>query len=166
MKVLYKIIFVEFCLLLVIFPIENFRIHADSVIFPAFEIILLYYFASLYSLNLLFLFLIGIFFDQLYSMPLGTNSLVLVTAHIILTFCRKFFSARTYLTNLLFFCSYYLFILHFRALLMISKGLEIQGYWTMIFQYLTTICSYSLLRIPLDNTLEYFKTHAKQKNIT
>lgn len=166
MRVLYKIIFAEFCLLLVIFPLENFIINADSVIFPAFEIILLYYFASLYSLSLLFIFLIGILFDQLYSMPLGTNSLVLVITHIILNFCGRFFPTKAYLTNLIFFCSYYLFVLHFRALLLISKGLEIQGYLTMIFQYLTTICSYSLLRIPLDKTLEYFRKHAKQKNIT
>ena len=166
MKLLCKIIFLEFCLLLIIFPLENFRINLDNVIFPAFEVILLYYFVSLYSLNFLLIFLTGILFDQLYSMPLGTNSLVFVVAHLILKFCGKFFSTKEYLTNFILFCFYYLFVLHFRAILILTKGLVIQGYLAMLFQYLTTICSYSLLRIPLDKSLEYFKVHAKQKNIT
>lgn len=166
MKLFYKIIFVEFCLLLVIFPLENFRINLDSVIFPAFEVILLYYFTTFYSPSFLLIFIVGIFFDQLYSMPLGTNSLVFVVAHLILKFCGEFFPTKEYLTNFILFCVYYLFILHFRAILILSKGLVIQGYLAMLFQYLTTICSYSLLRIPLDKSLEYFKAHAKQKNIT
>ena len=165
-KLFYKIILVAFCFLLITFPLENFRINWDSPIFPAFEVILLYYFSSFYSLGLLWIFIIGIFFDQLSSVPLGTNSLVFVITHLILRFGKQFFPTREYLTNFVFFCLYYLLILHFKALLMTIKGFAIQGYLTLIFQYLTTIFSYSLLRIPLDKALEYFKTYAKQQNIT
>ncbi|WP_341752219.1 hypothetical protein [Candidatus Tisiphia endosymbiont of Piscicola geometra] len=156
-----KIILLEFCLLLLIFPLENFRINGESIIFPAFEVSLLYYFSTFYHIGFWLIFLAGIIFDQLYSMPIGTNSLVLIIAHIILEFTGKFFVLRSYLTNFIVFCFYYFFILHFRYLLILSKGLSSEGYFMILMQYLTTIFSYNLLRIPLDKALEYFRKHAK-----
>ncbi|HJD64220.1 MAG TPA: hypothetical protein LFW13_04390 [Rickettsia endosymbiont of Sericostoma sp.] len=160
-QIVSKIILLECCLLLVIFPLENFRINTETVIFPAFEVSLLYYFATFYHIGFWLIFLVGIIFDQLYSMPIGTNSLVLVTAHIILQFAGKFFIVRSYLTNFLIFGLYYFFILHFRYLLILTKGLYSQGYLTMLMHYLTTIFSYNLLRIPLDKAL-FPKRHCEE----
>ncbi len=162
-QILSKIILLELCLLLLIFPLENFRISADTIIFPDFEVSLLYYFATFYHIDFWLVFLIGIIFDQLYSMPIGTNSLVLIIAHIILKFLKKSFVFRNYLTNFIVFCFYYLFILHFRYLLILSKDLIPQGYLMMLIQYLTTIFSYNLLRIPFDKTLEYFRICSNAK---
>jgi hypothetical protein len=157
----YIMLLFEFCLFTIIFPLENFRINLASTIFPAFEVILLYYFITYCQPSFLVVFLLGMFFDQLYSMPIGTNSLVFITANIILNFTSKFFLVKNYITNFIIFCFYYFFVLHFRYLLMLIKNLTSQGYLTILMQYFTTIFAYHLLRIPLDKSLEYLRKYAK-----
>lgn len=153
-QIFYKLLLVEFCLLALIMPLENSWLNEGTIILPSCEIILLYYFATIYHINFGVLFLIGIVFDQLYGMPIGTNSVVLISAHMLLKLLGKYFVLRSYLTNFIIFCLYYFYIIHFRYLLIIIKGLTIQGYFVMIMQYLTTIFSYNLLRIPFDKSLE------------
>ncbi|WP_341764232.1 hypothetical protein [Candidatus Tisiphia endosymbiont of Beris chalybata] len=153
-QIFYKIILVELCLLLLIFPLEAFRIDAASIIFPSFDIILLYYFATIYHISFGVIFLIGIVFDQIYSMPIGTNSLVLISAHILVKFLGKYFTLRSYLTNFIIFCCYYFYIIHCRYFLIAIKDLTNQGYFVIIMQYLTTILSYNLIRVPFDKTLK------------
>ncbi|KAJ6644984.1 Threonylcarbamoyladenosine tRNA methylthiotransferase MtaB, partial [Pseudolycoriella hygida] len=150
----YKLILLEFCLLLLIFPLENFRISLESVIFPSFEINILYYFSTIYHVNVGIIFLIGIIFDQLYSMSIGTNSLILLSAHIILQSLGKYFKLKSYFTNFIIFCLYYFFVLHARYLLIFIKGFTTPEYIIIIMQYLTTIFSYNLIRIPFDKILE------------
>ncbi len=154
LQIFYKLLLGEFCLLLLIIPLENSWINSLSVIFPSCEIIVLYYFATIYHINFASLFLIGIVFDQLYGMPVGTNSLVLISAHMLLKLLGKYFVLRSYLTNFIIFGLYYFYIIHFQYLLIIIKGLTVPGYFVMIMQYLTTIFSYNLLRIPFDKSLE------------
>ncbi|WP_375327305.1 hypothetical protein [Candidatus Tisiphia endosymbiont of Nemotelus uliginosus] len=153
-QIFYRLMLVELCLLLLIFPLEAFRISAASTILPSFEIILLYYFATIYHISFGVMFLIGIVFDQLYSMPIGTNSLVLISAHLLVKLLGKYFILRGYLTNFIIFCCYYFYIIHCRYLLIVIKDLTSQGYLVLVMQYLTTIFSYNLIRIPFDKRLK------------
>lgn len=163
-QIIYKIIFTCFCGLLLIFPLVSFRINSVTEIFPAFDIILIYYFTiqnfgQNYQLNSLIVFLAGIFFDQLYSLPLGTNSLALLSAHLILKFFPPFFLLNRYITNFILFCFYCFIILNFRYLLIFNKSLSEPRYLLILFQYLTTIFSYNLITIFLDELSEYL--HAR-----
>lgn len=63
-KILYKLILLEFSILLLIFPLGSFRINAASVIFPSSEVILLYYFSTIHRVSFTAIFLIGLFFDR------------------------------------------------------------------------------------------------------
>jgi cell shape-determining protein MreD len=138
----------------------------ESAIFPAFEIIFIYYFTSLYALNTAVIFFAGIIIDQAYSMPLGMNSLVFLLVHIIFKLAARFFPPKHYLTNFIIFCFYCFLIINFRYLLITAKKLQSDSYLVILFQYLTTIFSYSLIRVLLDSPSEYFRKNAKHKNIT
>lgn len=154
-KILYRIALLEFSLLLAIFPLGSFKANMASVIFPSLEIILLYYFSTIHKVSFVTIFIIGLFFDQLYSTPIGSNSLIFITAHLLLRLLSKYFTLKSYLTNFIIFCFYYYYIIHFRYLLILIKDLFAQGYLIMLMQYITTILSYNLLRIPFDKSLEY-----------
>ncbi|MGL4226609.1 MAG: hypothetical protein ACRCRR_03225, partial [Rickettsia sp.] len=94
-------------------------------------------------------------------MPIGTNSLVFLSAYIIYKLSSKFFIAKNYLINFVVFCVYCLFILNFKYLLVTIKKLEAGGYLIIFFQFLTTIFSYNVVRLILDAPLNYFKKYAK-----
>lgn len=165
-QIVLKLLFALLCFFIILFPEFAYKIGIKSRIFPAIEIIFIYYFMTLYSLNMLGIFLIGLLLDQINSMPIGTNSLVFLSAYIILKLSSKFFAVKNYLINFIVFCVYCLFILNFKYFLVTMKKLKIDGYLTILFQYLTTIFSYNLIRLIFDSPLSYFKKHAKQKNIT
>lgn len=165
-QIVLKLLFILICFFILLFPVMNFKINMESAIFPACEIILIYYFTSFYNLSLWMIFLAGILLDPLYSMPLGTNSLVFLTAHLFFKLAARFFLAKNYLTNFIIFCTYCFIILNLRYLLIFIKNFHSDGYITILFQYLTTIFSYNLIRLLLDYPLDYFKKNAKQKNIT
>lgn len=153
-QIFYKLLVVEFCLLLWIVPLEPIWLNKATVILPSCEIILLYYFATLYHISFSWLVIIGVVFDQVYSMPIGTNAVVLISSHMLLKLLGKYFVLRSYLTNFIIFCLYYFYVIHCRYLLIILKGLTTDGYFVMMMQYLTTIFSYNLVRIPFDKSLE------------
>ncbi|WP_422229364.1 hypothetical protein [Rickettsia endosymbiont of Halotydeus destructor] len=165
-QIVLKLLFILICFFILLFPVINFKINLESVIFPACEIILIYYCTSLYGLSLGIIFLAGILCDSLYSMPLGTNSLVFLTAHLLFKLAARFFLVKNYLTNFIIFCVYCFFILNFRCLLVSIKKLNSDDYVIVLFQYLTTIFFYNLIRFLLDPPLDYFKKNVKQKNIT
>jgi len=164
-QVVLKLLFALVCFFIILFPWVSYKIGIQSRIFPAIEIIFIYYFMTLYSLNMLGIFFIGLLLDQVNSMPFGTSSLVFLSAYIILKLSSRFFAVKNYLINFIVFCVYCLFVLNFKYLLITVKKLEIDGYLTIFFQYLTTVFSYNLVRLILDSSLNYFKKHAKQKNI-
>jgi|GEM_PF-786690 len=165
LQAVLRLLFALLCFFIILLPWISYKIGIQSKIFPALEIIFIYYFMTLYSLNMLGIFLIGLFIDQVSGMPLGINSLVFVLAYLIFKLSAKFFAVKSYLTNFIVFCVYCLFIINFKYLLVTIKNLEIDGYLTIFFQCLTTIFSYNLVRLILDSPLNYFTRHAKQKNI-
>jgi len=156
-----KIIFVIGILLLLLLPLINFKINMESEIFPSIEIILVYYFSTNYQIKSWQIFIIGFLFDQLYSMPTGSNSLTFLLGNLGLKYVREWFLLKIYSINFIGFCGYCLFILSFRYFIFVGYNIDITNILIIFFQYLTTIFSYSLVRIPLDNSLKYFRKHAK-----
>ena len=166
LQIVLKLLFALLCFFIVLFPLVSYKIGIQSRIFPALEIIFIYYFMSLYSLNILGIFLISLLTDQIHAIPLGTSPLVFLSSYIIFKLSSKFFVIKGYLINFTIFCVYCLLVLYLKCLLVKIKKLEVDGYLIIFSQYLTTIFSYNLARFTLDSPLDYFKKHAKQKSIT
>ncbi|BDU60781.1 hypothetical protein FLA4_11910 [Candidatus Rickettsia kotlanii] len=95
------------------------------------------------------------------GIPIGTNSLVFLSAYTIYKLSSKYFVAKNYLINFIIFCVYCLFILNFKYLLITIKKLEADEYLIIFFQFLTTIFSYNIIRLILDSPMNYFKKYAK-----
>ena len=130
----------------------------DSEIFPALEIIFIYYCSLNYQIKSWQIFFIGFFFDQLYSMPIGTNSLVFILGDLWLKYISQWFVLKIYSIN---FCGYCFLIFTLRYLIIIGFHLYTLKLLILFFQYLTTIFVYPIVRIPLDKSLDYFKKHVK-----
>lgn len=137
-------------LLLLLFPLVNFKFGLSSAIFPAFDIIFLYYFSTYYNIKFWQLFIFGIFCDELYSMPFGANSLFFIFADIILAITSKWCLLKRYISNFIIFCGYCLLILCLRYGIYDLYLKQTVNIFEMTFQLLTTIFSYPLIRIFLD----------------
>ncbi|WP_218460326.1 hypothetical protein [Rickettsia sp. TH2014] len=161
LRIILKLLFALLCFFIILFPLVSYKIGIQSSIFPAIEIIFIYYFMSLYSLNVFGIFFLGLLIDQISGMPIGTNSLVFLSAYIIYKLSSKFFIAKNYLINFVVFCVYFLFILNFKYLLITIKKLEVDGYLIIFFQFLTTIFSYNIVRLIIDSPMNYFKKYVK-----
>ncbi|WP_341787901.1 hypothetical protein [Rickettsia endosymbiont of Cantharis rufa] len=161
LQITLKLLLALLCFFIILFPLLSYKIGIQSRIFPAIEIIFIYYFMSLYSLNIFGIFFLGLLIDQTSGMPISANSLVFLSAYIIYKLSSKFFIAKNYLINFVVFCAYCLFILNFKYLLVTIKKLEADGYLIIFFQFLTTIFSYNVVRLILDSPLSYFKKYAK-----
>ncbi|AAU04022.1 hypothetical protein [Rickettsia typhi] len=161
LQVILQFFFALLCFCIILFPLMSYKINIQSRIFPAMEIIFIYYFMSLYSLNILSIFFLGLLIDQISGVPIGTDSLVFISANIIYKLSSKYFLAKNYLINFVVFCVYCLFILNFKYLLVTIKHLDAEGYLIIFFQFLTTIFSYNIIRLILDSPMNYFKKYAK-----
>ena len=133
----------------------------DSEIFPALEIIFIYYCSLNYQIKSWQIFFIGFFFDQLYSMPIGTNSLVFILGDLWLKYISQWFVLKIYSINFINFCGYCFLIFTLRYLIIIGFHLYTLKLLILFFQCLTTIFVYPIVRILLDKSLEYFKKHVK-----
>ena len=161
LQIILKLLFALLCLLIILFPLVSYKINIQSRIFPAIEIIFIYYFMSLYSLNVFRIFFLGLLIDQISGIPIGTNSLVFLLAYVIYKVSSKYFVTKNYLIHFIIFCVYCLFILNFKYLLVIIKKLEADGYLILFLQFCTTIFSYNLVYLILDSPINYFKKYAK-----
>ncbi|MCZ6902314.1 MAG: hypothetical protein O7C59_04450 [Rickettsia endosymbiont of Ixodes persulcatus] len=154
LQIILKLLVALLCFFIILFPLVSYKINIQSRIFPAIEIIFIYYFMSLYSLNIFEIFFLGLLIDQISGMPIGTNSLVFLLAYMIYKVSSKYFVTKNNLTNFIIFCVYCLFILNFKYLLVTIKKLEADGYLTIFLQFLTTIFSYNLVRLIPDSPMD------------
>jgi hypothetical protein len=143
-------------LLILVFPLLSFRISVSLSIFPAIEVILIYYFATYYQLTEGKILVLGLFIDQFYSMILGCNSVVFILGNIFIKFIGKWFLIREYVSNFIIFCGYAMIVLFLRYLIYVSISMY-PSIFEIIFQYLTTVFSYPLIRIILDKSSILFK---------
>ena len=114
-----------YILLLGLVPIKLYKLNLIGVfgeIFPAIDIIIIYYFSSYTNVRYWILFIIGIIIDQIYQIPIGSSAFAFITANIILAYANKWFILKDDTTNLLIFCIYSFFVISFRVMIFLIKN--------------------------------------------
>ena len=148
--------------LLIIFmlPFQWYRISAAGEIFPAIDLIFIYYLSTYKHLKYWQLFLAGLIIDQLYQLPLGISSLSLMAANFGLYIISTWLLLRDYFTNLAIFCVYSLFIIAVRYLLVtINSTHHIEG-MAIYFYFLTTIFAYPIIVPIISKPINILSPHA------
>lgn len=119
---------------------------------PALEIIVIYCLISRYHVDNIATFVISLFFDQIYSMPLGCNPIIFIIGNYAIRYVSLWFPSRNYGINYIIFCNYVFLILCLRYIVLAS----LKHYATLSelsSQYLITILIYPLLKFILDRLL-------------
>lgn len=146
--------------LIFIMPFNWYYIGSNSEIFPAFDLIIIYYISTYKSIKNWHLFLLGLLIDQLYQIPLGASSLSLITANLLLNQGKSKFFLKDYYTNISIFCLYSLLVISFRFLIVtIKSSYYIQGI-SIYFYYLTTIFSYPIIKMLIEKPMHLIKIYA------
>jgi hypothetical protein len=94
-------------------------------------------------------------------MPIGSNSLIYLLAMLFITFANKHIVLKNDVTNCSFFAAYSLLIIILKLIILATKQSLAPGALIVVFQYLTTIFSYPLIKLIMDKiTIIYRKSNA------
>jgi rod shape-determining protein MreD len=145
----------------IILPFEVFKFGFHSEIFPAVDLIFIYYFTTYRRIEIWQLFIIGFVLDPFYGMPLGTNSLILMLANFLLIYFGKGFALKKYIINVLVFVLYGFIVIFFRYIAMTKIGPYEMGGYSIYFYFLTTIFSYPIIKMLIDKPLRVFYKYAR-----
>ncbi len=149
LKYFFILCFSFYIFLLFTLPSQFYKFGLFEVvgdIFPAIDIILIYYFSTYKTVKYWMLFLIGIILDQLYQLPVGSSSLVLILSNLILVYTQKWFILKEYTTNILIFCFYAFLVIGSRYIVFVSNyKYNFEGI-SFYFYYFSTIVSYPIVK--------------------
>lgn len=149
LKSLVNFIFSAYIFLLFMLPTQLYKFGLANIfgeVFPAMDIMIIYYFSTHKNVRYWMIFLIGFIIDQIYQLPIGTSSLSYILANLALTYAGKWLILKEYVTNILVFCAYSAFIISLRYLIFIANYEHIFDGTSLYFYYLTTILSYPILK--------------------
>ena len=146
---------------LLILPFQLHKIGLYSEIFPAFDIITIYYLSTYKKMHYWYLFIAGMIIDQLYNLPIGISPLIFIFANIGLQVISKWFILRDYLTNLAVFCVYSIFVILARYLLVTIDSTHHIESLVMLFYFLTTIFSYPIICTLIEKPVKIFGNYAR-----
>ena len=91
-------------------------------------------------------FFVGLILDQLYHMPTGSNSLIIITVNLALSYSNRWFVLKDEITNIVVFSIYSFFIISFKEIIFLTKNdYNFQGK-SIYFYYITTFLSYPILK--------------------
>lgn len=142
-----------FALLFIILILSRFCTLCEPI-FPAIEIIVVYYFESKYKYKLWHWFIVYLFIDQLYYFPIGTNPIAFMVAQLVQNRIKTMRMMNIQPSRFFLFSFYALIIFFIRYLIVFTKtGIYISNI-DIVFQYFTTIFSYPLLIILLNKLFE------------
>ncbi len=160
-KFIINLLALSYLWIIFILPFQWYKIGPFGEIFPAFDIIIIYYISTYNSLKYWQLFIIGMFTDQLHVLPPGTSSLALILGNICLNYFSRWFLLRKYFTNLATFCGYSAFIILVRYLVVsIKSDYPIEGY-AIVFYFLTTIFFYPILSVLIERSINMLGQNAR-----
>lgn len=146
--------------MLFLLPLEWHKISYYSEIFPAIDLIIIYYLMTYYNLKNWHLFIYGMLVDQLYNFPLGSNSIILILSYQGVRLLSHWFLLRDYFTNLIIFYVYCFFVILSRYLVITIKSAHhIEGF-TILFYFLTTILFYPIARILIEKPIQKLHRNA------
>lgn len=148
-------------LLALIFPLASFKVLASSAVFPAIDVIIIYYFVCYHRMGMIKILLISVFIDQLYGLPLGCSTAAFICGSLSLKLASKWFLVKEYVSNMLLFCSYcfVIFAVRYLTFIIVQKG-DV-SLFELTFQYLISIFSYPIARALLDRIYPLFNFKAK-----
>jgi len=162
-KILIKSAAMLYLGILCFLPFQWYKISPYGEIFPALDLIIIYYLSTHYRVKYWHLFLVGVMVDQLYQVPLGTSSLALMAANWGLYMASNWLLLRDYFINLAVFCGYALFVIGARYLLVtISSTHHIEGL-SIFFYFLTTIFAYPIILPIIIKPINLLNYNAGQK---
>jgi hypothetical protein len=161
LKFLINFIIISYIGLIFIMPFKWHNIAPYSEIFPALDLIIIYFLSAHKTVKNWHLFLIGLLIDQLYQTPIGSSPLTLIIANLGLNHSRTWFVLKDYYINLCIFCVYSLFIISTRYLIVtIDSTHYIEGN-AIYFYYLTTIFSYPIIQVFIIKPINLIKEYAR-----
>ena len=148
-KAVLTLILGLYIFLICLIPLKLYKLGLVNMfgeIFPAVDLIVIYYFSTYTTIRSWILFIIGIIIDQIYQVPVGLNSFAFITINLILNYASRWFILKDEITNILIFCAYSLLLIGFRYIIFLAKNnYGFEGF-SIYFYYLTTIFSYPILR--------------------
>lgn len=139
----------SFLFLLSIIPVKLYSLgllEFFGEVFPAIEIILVYYLSSCKNAGYLILFCFGVVIDQIYQLPIGTNSLAFIIGKIILNYINSWIILKKEINNILVFAGYSLFIISFRYLTLAVNYEHHSTSMAVCFYYLVTVTTYPIFK--------------------
>ncbi len=161
LKFLHKtlIIFLQFNIFILSQNLYIFNL--SSEIFPALELSIIFYISTYRKISYWHLLIIGLFLDQLYSTPLGVNSLILIIASLILKYICKLCVIKKYSTNIIIFCGYAFFLITARYIFITILSINYIEGNAIFFYLITTIFSYPIMYIILENSFKILANNAE-----
>ena len=103
LQIILKLLFALLCFFIILFPLVSYKINIQSRIFPSMEIIFIYYFMSLYSLNIFSIFFSRFIYRSSKRYAYRYKFISFLLAYIIYKLSSKFFIAKNYLINFVVF---------------------------------------------------------------
>jgi hypothetical protein len=147
--------------ILLSFPFQWHKFAPFSEIFPAFDLIIVYYLSTYTNIKYWHLFIVGIVIDQLYNFPIGVSSLIFIAAFWGLHSLSRWFFLKDYLTNISIFSIYSLFVILSRYLIVTIKSIYYIEGVSILFYFLTTIFSYPIIRILIEKPINIVGKYAR-----
>ncbi len=150
---LYLLVFTAIFLLFML-PFQWYKIGLYNEIFPALDLIIIYYFATYKKTYYWQSFLIGVILDKLHVFPVGTSSIALIFGQILLNILGRWFLFQKYFTNILVFIFYSTLVICTQyIIIVIFSKYSLENTLSLLFYMLTTICSYPLFSVLINNSL-------------
>lgn len=156
-NILFKTMLIVAFIMIVLFPLFCYKLGLIIEILPALEVLLVFYLYCYASIRFDEVFILGILFDQLYSMPIGTNSIALILGLVFVKLLSKWFIIKEYLANFIILCGFSFTVILTRWLIIYSKNMLVAPLSIFSLYYLTTIFSYPILKILFDKIFHHLK---------
>ncbi len=155
--ILLKTMLIILFIIIVLLPLFCYKLGIVLEILPALEILLVFYLYCYANIRFDEIFILGILFDQLYNMPVGTNSAALITGIVFIKLVSKWFIIKEYLANFIILCGFSFTVILARWLIIYSNNISLASPTIFILYYLTTIFSYPILKILFDKIFHCLK---------
>ena len=159
-KLLLLLILGTYIFLIFLVPLKLYKLGLIDIfgqIFPALDVVIIYYFSTYTNVRYWMLFIIGIILDHVYQLPVGLNSFTFITSNILLNYINRWFILKDEITNILIFCAYSLLLIGFRYIIFLAKNNY--GFGVMLSSSLenSTLRSYYTKKFSARSSEYFFK---------
>lgn len=143
---------------ILLLPSTAFYLGLDnSLIFPLFAIMIIYYLFTYDGMNMFYIFIVGGFNDQLNDLSLGTSILSLYLSCLLLGAIKSLIikNNQSFLVRYILFCIYTLFVLSIICVINYFNCLGQIDCQLLLLEYIITTLSYPIFQMILDNIAHY-----------